>query len=137
MVRVKLLLSESNLVTLVPIRDMERAVKFYTEALGGKLTRRGEGDMKDSWASIKLGKSELWLIVPETREKRALAYTAFVVKDVKSVVADLKNKGVRFNRAVRETKETKIDGPIAYDEWGAAAFFKDSEGNLLMVWQNP
>src|SRR5436309_821018 len=116
---------------------MDRAIKFYTEGLGGKLRRRGEGDMKDSWASIKMGRSELWLIVPETREKRALAYTAFVVKDIKTVVDDLKNRGVKFNRAVKETKKSKIDGPIAYDEWGAAAFFKDSEGNLLMIWQNP
>ena len=30
---------------------------------------------------------------------------------------------------------TKVDGPIAYEEFGASAFFKDSEGNLLMLWQ--
>jgi predicted enzyme related to lactoylglutathione lyase len=116
---------------------MDRALKFYTEALGGKLGRRGEGDMKDLWASVKLGKSELWLIVPETREKRSLSYTAFLVKEIKAVVDDLKKKGVKFNRATKDAKDTRIDGPIAYNEWGSAAFFKDSEGNLLMIWQNP
>src|SRR5690348_12463611 len=98
MARVQML-SESSLVTLMPIRNMDRAIKFYTEALGGKLEMRAEGEMKDYWASIKLGKSELWLIVPEAKEKRALSYTAFVVKDIKRVVGDLKNKGVKFNRA--------------------------------------
>jgi hypothetical protein len=34
------------------------------------------------------------------------------------------------------SKETKVEGPIAYESFGASAFFKDSEGNLLMVWQN-
>ena len=38
--------------TLVPVRNMDRAVKFYTESLGGKLLHRMEGDMKDFWASV-------------------------------------------------------------------------------------
>jgi len=131
------LLKESSLVTLVPIRNMDRAVKFYTEGLGGELTMRGEGDMKDSFASVKVGTSELWLIVPEKREKRTLSYSAFVVNDIKATVDDLSGRGVKFSRALRESKETKVDGPIAFNPWGASAFFKDSEGNLLMLWQNP
>lgn len=128
-------LSESYTVTLVPVKNMDRAVKFYTEMLGGKVLYRDKGDMKDFWASLKIGKSEFWLITPQVREKRELAYFTFVVKDIRSVVSDLKAKGVRFQRAEKMTKETKVEGPIAIDPFGAEAFLKDTEGNLLMIWQ--
>ena len=129
-------LSNAGFATLIPIRSMNRAIKFYTEALGGKLLYRGEGEMKNSWASMKLGKEEFWLITPQEREKRTLAYSTFLVKDIKAAVKELKGKGVKFQPAEKMSEESRLDGPIAYDSFGAAAFFKDSEGNLLMVWQN-
>ncbi len=127
----------STHATLVSVRNMDRAVKFYTETLGGKLLFRGEGKMKDFWASVKVSKSEFWLVSPSEREKRTLAYSVFAVKDIKAAVADLRSRRVRFQRAEKSETTTKVEGPIAYDMGGAAAFFKDSEGNLLMLWQGP
>ncbi|MGI0156233.1 MAG: VOC family protein, partial [Thermoplasmata archaeon] len=66
------------MATLMPIRDMKRAIKFYTKSLGGKLRSRGSGEMKNFWASLTLGDHEIWLIAPEKREKRALAYTTLL-----------------------------------------------------------
>jgi predicted enzyme related to lactoylglutathione lyase len=129
------MLEKSGFVTLVTVKKMDRAVKFYTEALGGKLTSKGEGEMEDTWASVKVGKAEFWLITPEKWEKRELAYNMFIVDDIKAAVADLKRKGVKFSRAEKMSPNTKVDGPIAHHEWGSEAFFKDSEGNQLMVWQ--
>jgi predicted enzyme related to lactoylglutathione lyase len=128
--------SGARLVTLVPIRKMNRAIKFYTKTVGGKLMARAPGKMRNFWASVKLGNDEVWLITPEKREKRTLAYTGFLVNNIKPYVNRLKKKGVKFQRAARMGPDTKVDGPIAYDSFGASAFFKDSEGNLLMVWQN-
>jgi predicted enzyme related to lactoylglutathione lyase len=116
---------------------MDRAIKFYTRALGGKLQYRGEGEMKDFWASLKLGKNDIWLITPEKREQRKLAYSTFLVDDIRAIVTQLKRKGVKFQRAGKMSKETRVEGPIAFDTMGASAFFKDSEGNLHMIWQNP
>lgn len=129
------MLSEARFATIIPIRNMNRALKFYTGKLGGKLLMRAQGDMKDYWASVKVAKSEFWLVTPQKHEKRELSYSVFVVKNIKSTVSGLKKKGVRFQRAEKMSKETKIDGPIAYEKFGAAAFFKDTEGNLLMLWQ--
>jgi predicted enzyme related to lactoylglutathione lyase len=128
--------SEARLATLIPIRNMDRAIKFYTKSLGGKLRFRGEGEMKNFWASLRLGANEVWLIAPQKREKRTLAYSTFLVKNIKSAVNELKRKGVTFQRAERMGPETRLEGPIAYESFGASAFFKDSEGNLLVVWQN-
>jgi predicted enzyme related to lactoylglutathione lyase len=129
-------LLRAKLATLVPVRDMRRAIKFYTKTLGGKLRMRGEGKMKGFWASLTLGENEIWLIAPQKREKRTLAYSTFLVKNIKAVVKDLKGKGVKFQRAERMNAKSRIDGPIVFESFGASAFFKDSEGNLFMIWQN-
>ena len=129
------MLDKAGFVTFVTIKKMDRALKFYTDGLGGKLISRGEGEMEDSWASVKIGKNEFWLVKPETWEKRELTYNAFVVDDISAAVSELKGRGVKFSRAERSGPETKIEGPISRDPWGAEAFFKDSEGNLLMLWQ--
>jgi catechol 2,3-dioxygenase-like lactoylglutathione lyase family enzyme len=121
--------------TLVPVRDMDRAVKFYTETLGGKLLHRMEGEAKDSWASVEVSGSDFWLVSPEEREKIELAYSVFVVDDIRGAVAKLKAKGVKFNRGEKTDKDSRVEGPITYDSSGAEAFFKDSEGNLLMLYQ--
>jgi len=128
--------SKAPLATLVPSRNMARAIKFYTKVLGGRLRYRGEGEMRNLWASIKLGPNEIWLIAPQRREKRTLAYSTFLVKNIKGAVSQLKRKGVTFQRAERRGPETRLEGPIAFESSGAAAFFKDSEGNLLMIWQS-
>ncbi len=96
---------------------------------------RGEGETKDSWASVKIAKSDFWLISPERQEKRELAYSAFIVNSIRRTVKSLKGKGVKFHRAEIGGPETKVEGPISFNPWGAAAFFNDSEGNVLMIWQ--
>ncbi len=124
--------------TLIPVRNMDRAVAFYTSTLGGKLLHRMEGAMKDFWASVKVSGSELWLVSPEEREKRELAYSVFMVDDIKAAVGELKEKGVKFNRGEKSGEDSRVEGPITYDSAGATAFFKDTEGNLLMLYQgNP
>ena len=126
----------STHATLLPVKNMDRAVKFYTQKLGGKLLLRADGEMKDFWASIRVSKSEFWLVSPQQQEKRELAYSVFQVEDIKAAVDDLKGKGVRFSRGEKMGKDSKVVGPITYDAMGNAAFFKDSEGNLLMLWQD-
>jgi len=130
------MLSKASFATLVPIRNMDRAIRFYTHALGGSLNMRGEGDMKNYWASVSVGKTEFWLVKPEKQEKRDLAYSTFAVKDIKKTVSGLKSKGVKFSRAEKSGPQSKVDGPIEYTPYGASALFKDSEGNLSMLWQN-
>lgn len=116
---------------------MTRAIKFYTKALGAKVLMRGTGQMRNYWSSIRVGDSEFWLIGMAKPEKRTLAYTTFCVKNIDATAKKLQASGVRFERPERMGPETKIEGPVAHDRYGSAAFFKDSEGNLLMLWQAP
>ena len=76
------------------------------------------------------------MVRPDKHEKRDLAYSAFVVKDIKKTGEGLKKKRVKFLPAERMGGDSKVDGPISYSPYGAVAILKDSEGNLLMLWQN-
>jgi len=130
------MLSKASFATLVPIKNMDRAIKFYKKALSGALNMRAPGDMRNMWASVSIGKSEFWLVRPDKREKRDLAYSTFIVKDIRKMVAGLKAKRVRFLPGERMGAESRVEGPIAYSPYGAGAMFKDSEGNLFMLWEN-
>lgn len=123
-------------ITMMPIRNMNRAIRFYTKCLGGRVVYRGTGSMRNFWAWLKVGGGDVWLVVPDKREKRSLAYSLLLVKNAKSAVAKLQAKGVKFQRPPRMSPKTRIEGLVAYEPYGAAAFFKDPEGNLLMLWQN-
>jgi catechol 2,3-dioxygenase-like lactoylglutathione lyase family enzyme len=127
-------LEGASYATVLPVRKLDRALKFYTETLGAKLIVRPEGEMGKYFASVELGKTEFWLLTPSRRERRELAYSAFTVRDIKSVVNNLKERGVKFQRA-EKTRTNRVEGSIAYDEIAAVAFFKDTEGNLLLITQ--
>jgi predicted enzyme related to lactoylglutathione lyase len=127
--------TNARLVSLFPVKKMKRALRFYTEQLGGTLKAGGEGEMKDWWASLDLAGSEVWLVTPEKREKHKLAYHSFIVKDIRKFVRDLQKNGVKFEKAMGG-KGAKTEGPITFDPIGANAFFKDTEGNLLMAFQD-
>lgn len=131
------MLSKSDHASMIPIKDMDRALAFYTDTLGGKLQTRGDGEMKDSWASVKVNKAEFWLISPEKREKIELSYNVFTVADIEKVVEGLKKKKVKFDPAEDMGPGSKAEGPIATMPWDAkSAFFKDSEGNLMMLYED-
>jgi len=130
------MLSRAGYATLIPVKKMSRAVRFYTDKLGATLVYKGEGDMKDCFAQVRIGKEDFWLVTPEKWEKRELSYSAFIVKNIKKTVKDLQKNGVKFEPGEKMGEGSKVEGPITSDSFGAEAFFKDSEGNLLMVWQN-
>jgi catechol 2,3-dioxygenase-like lactoylglutathione lyase family enzyme len=129
--------NSAEFVTLVPIRNMTRAIRFYTKQLGGRVVMRGTGAMKNYWASMSVAGHHIWLVSPEKREKRNLAYMTLIVKDARRYVKALQKRGVKFNRAEPMGPDSTVDGPLVVAKYGTSAFFKDPEGNLWMVWQNP
>lgn len=129
-------MKQARLVTLIPVRKMTRAIRFYTKVLGGKVVYRGTGSMRNFWASLTVGGADVWLVAPSRPERRKLAYHALLVKNIRVEVRQLLRHRVTFQRAERSSPQSRIEGPIAIEPWGSSAFFKDSEGNLLMLWQN-
>ena len=126
-----------DFVTLIPIRNMSRAVRFYSKQLGGKVTMRGTGEMRNSWCSMKIAQHHVWLVAPDKREKRNLAYMTLIVKDAKRYVKSLQRRGVRFQKGESMGPGSTVEGPVVSAPYGTSAFFKDPEGNLWMVFEIP
>ena len=76
---------------------MDRAIKFYTKILGGNLVMRATGEMKDAFASIKIGKEYFWLGPRDPKLKKInFAFNTFIVKNIKKEVRDLQRHGAKF-----------------------------------------
>jgi catechol 2,3-dioxygenase-like lactoylglutathione lyase family enzyme len=128
---------KAEVVTLIPVKKMARAIEFYTKKLDAKVLMRGYGEMKDWWSSIEIADREFWLVGADATEKRKLAYQALTVKNIKKAVAKLTDKGVKFEKGEAGEMGDTVDGPISSGKNGSTAFFKDTESNLWMVIQGP
>jgi len=103
----------------VPVQDMERAKRFYSETLGIHSPNLEEG-----WPEFETGNVSLYLVDP-TRFGQAFtphtAHIALRVPDVAAERAKLEDAGVEFSGEIRDTGVCHM------------AFFSDSEGNALML----
>jgi catechol 2,3-dioxygenase-like lactoylglutathione lyase family enzyme len=99
--------------------DMPRAKRFYTEVLGLEVESEGESDME-----LACGQVTLDIFDPSSIGQPfapSPAGLALRVPDVDAARAELEAKGVRFEGETLETSVCK------------QAWFKDPDGNSLML----
>jgi catechol 2,3-dioxygenase-like lactoylglutathione lyase family enzyme len=116
--------------TALPATDLERARRFYAEKLDLTPTvERGDGLMYDS------GNGSAFLLYPTPISNRAGHTQAGIeVPDVESAVIELKARGVTFEEYDTPGVET-ANGVVTEPDGSKAAWFKDSEGNLIALVQ--
>jgi predicted enzyme related to lactoylglutathione lyase len=107
---------------------MDRAVEFYTQVLGLKLTNR----FGDRWATVEAGKGLTIGLHPESPKypapgtRGAVMLGLELTEPIDAVVARLGQKGVRFH------------GSIVRDQGGSFAHLEDPDGNEMYLWEtNP
>ena len=106
----------------VPVADMARARRFYAETLALPPV----GDAGAAWPEFQLGENvSLYLIDPANIGGRFdaphSAHIALRVPDVAAAREELETKGVAFEGDILDTGVCHM------------AFFRDSEGNALML----
>jgi catechol 2,3-dioxygenase-like lactoylglutathione lyase family enzyme len=105
----------------IPVRDKERAAKFYEETLGLQLNPL----TGDNWPEFETGNVTLAVVVPEALglefEPLPFGSVAIRVPDVGEARAKLEAEGIEFERDT-------FDSGVCH-----MAFFRDSEGNGLMI----
>lgn len=124
------MLSNSRVVCTLPAKDMERAKAFYKEKLDLSPMREGpEG------VAYECGDGTGFMLFESQGESRGdFTQMGFEVPDVRETVAELKKHGVTFEQYDFPGLKTDEDGvAVIGDE--AAAWFKDSEGNMIAVSQ--
>jgi catechol 2,3-dioxygenase-like lactoylglutathione lyase family enzyme len=118
-----------HMLPTIPASDLARARAWYADKLGfttgqeeaaAVLYRRGEGRLFLLFSSPGAGTAQHQL-------------AAWVVEDLAAEVAELRARGVEFEDYDEPGLRT-VDG-IAVTPVGKAAWFKDSEGNVLTLTQ--
>ena len=119
----------------LPAADIERAKRWYQDKLGLRPSIELPGGAGLMYTA---GGNPMGFILYEsefagTAENTAVAWA---VENIDVVIADLRSRGVKFEEY--EDADYRTEKGIASDESGAkAAWFKDSEGNILNLTQLP
>jgi len=122
-------LGNAPIRTTIPVVDINRAVQFYKTKLGLKPLSVSMPGIA-MFASGGGAKIELYQRSP-TKADHTVA--TFEVSDIKNTVESLKKNGVAFENYDMPSSGIKtVDGIATMGEM-KAAWFKDTEGNILCI----
>jgi len=122
-------LASSRVGATLPAADLERAKAFYRDKLGLTPTE----DSPDLAIYECGGGTGIMLFPSPNAGKCPTTYAGWEVDDLEAVADELKGRGVVFEEY--DTPDYKTVNGIATFEEGKAAWFKDSEGNILALSQ--
>jgi predicted enzyme related to lactoylglutathione lyase len=127
------MLSDSKVEANIPASDLERAREFYADKLGLTPTE----EFGEEALTYRTGGGTAFNVYrTEYAGQAGHTIAQWHVADIESEVRDLKAKGVSFE--VYELPGVEWNGEIAaIPGMGRAAWFKDSEGNIMCVDQPP
>ncbi len=122
------MLNDSLVTANVPASDLDRARRFYADTLG--LTPAGENPGGLIYTTA--GGTTFFLYETDYAGQAGHTIAQWHVTDVQSEVEELKAKGLRFEHY--DMPGVTWDGDVAsIAEMGRAAWFKDSEGNIMCI----
>jgi len=124
------MLQNSPMYAYIPAKDVARARRFYEQLVGFKpKEERGGGVV------YEFGNRTACFLYPTPNAGTSKASQAFwQVDDIEREVAELKGRGVKFEEY--QTPDAKTEHGIATAGGAKAAWFKDSEGNVLAIIQS-
>ena len=113
--------------TTLPAMDMDRAAEFWTKTVGATARKRDEGG-----AFFAVGDT-LFSIYPTPNPNRGgHTQMGLMVPDVRAAVDELRSRGVVFEEYDFPGLKT-VDAIADLGNGGSAAWFKDTEGNIVGV----
>ncbi|MFI8303643.1 VOC family protein [Streptomyces sp. NPDC085927] len=129
------LLARGRVATRLPAQDLERARRFYSEKLGLEPVDERPGGLL-----YRCGGTEFAVFRSAGASSGTFTQMGWQVDDIGAVVSELRRRGVVFE--VVDLPGFRMEDGIAeiegnYPSKGArgerAAWFRDSEGNLLGI----
>lgn len=124
------MLTHAPVMTMLPVKDIERARDFYVNKLG----LEAEGLAADGKFVIRASGTKFGLIPKPEGTKAEHTAVGFEVADIATAIRDLKSRGVAFHDYDYpgfKTVDHMID--LGTDR---AAWFSDTEGNILCLHQD-
>jgi catechol 2,3-dioxygenase-like lactoylglutathione lyase family enzyme len=129
-------LNNAYTVTKLPAQDLERARAFYRDKLGLEPVEERIGGLR-----YVCGSTEFHLFSSAGAPSGASTQMAFEVENLAATLADLRARGVTFERFETSGFEVRGDTIAAPDNYPSkgtgelGTFFYDSEGNLIGIAQ--
>ena len=123
------MLQKAPMYSYIPAKDVARARKFYEEKLGFKPKEVTAGGV-----IYEFGQGTACFLYPTPNAGTSEASQAFwQVKDIEREVAELNARGVKFEKYDMPGMDEK---GISTAGGAKAAWFKDTEGNIMALIQN-
>jgi predicted enzyme related to lactoylglutathione lyase len=121
------MLQKSPMYSYIPAKDVGRARRFYEEKLGFTPARELSGGVSYECA----GGTACFLYPTPNAGTSAASQAFWEVEDIEREVAELKARGVSFE----DYGMPNTTGNITTAGGAKAAWFKDSEGNIMAIIQ--
>ncbi len=115
----------------LPVMDMGRARAFYEEVLGFS-----PASSSKSGVMYQLGATGGLYLYSRSATRADHTEASFLVDDLEKEVQDLRGRGVEFEEYDMPGMGIKTVNGIATMEDGKAAWFRDTEGNILSLNQH-
>lgn len=123
------MLAKAQVMPTIPVVDLARAREFYE----GRLGLKPEGPSTPDGILYDCGGGTRLFLYPRAATKADHTVASFVVDDIDRAVRGLKAQGVVFEDY--DLPDFTTTGSIATLATEKAAWFKDTEGNILAVSQ--
>ena len=124
------MLKKARISPVLPATDIERAKRFYSETLGLSEAENGE----PGGLTFECGEGTSLYIYERGPVKVEHTLASFDVEDLEAEMEELRGRGVVFEEYDLPGLKT-ISGVADMDGY-KAAWFKDSEGNILAIGQS-
>ena len=124
------MLNEAVAGAALPAQDIERAKSWYADKLGLKPSEENPGGL-----TYEVGGGSTFLVFPSSGKPSGdHTQIGLRVADASAEVEALRANGVEFLEYDTDFMKT-VDGVATLPDGSKAAWFKDSEGNLLGIFQ--
>ena len=124
------MLQDAPLYAYIPVKDVGRARKFYEQKVGLKAKQELNGGVV-----YEFGAKTACFLYPTPNAGTSRASQAFwQVNDLEREMEDLRARGIEFLEY--DTADMKTRNGVFTGGGAKAAWFKDSEGNIMALIQN-
>jgi catechol 2,3-dioxygenase-like lactoylglutathione lyase family enzyme len=124
------MLTDSDIMAVLPAKDINRARDFYRDKLGLE-----PSETVDEYNLMYRGGHGTGFLVYQTENAGTAQNTqmGWATDNLEREMEELRGRGVVFEEY--DQPGLKTENGIATDNWGKAAWFLDSEGNILNISQ--
>jgi predicted enzyme related to lactoylglutathione lyase len=125
------MIKDKRCAAMLPASDLERAKSWYADTLDLKPTYEDEGGVQYKTADG----TQFWVYPSEFAGTNKATAMGFMARDLSAEMDDLKARGVKFEEYDIPGVKT-VDGIAEFAPGDRGAWFKDSEGNIIALFES-